>query len=228
MREAFAQQLADLETRLEQAFRQASDVLEQVGEALTARNDRDPTTIRERAEDLRAVSRSVDADLVVVTARQTPVAGDLRLVLALVQLAHHGALISNQFALISEQLELLDPNVIDRNRTSETLKQMSALADIQLHDAVSAFASRDQPRARLIEPQDDAIDQLNRQVFEATLQPEAATDQRELTMRYVLIARSLERIGDNAVDIAEQAAFLVSAELHEFTDASHPLTPRDR
>ena len=36
------------------------------------------------------------------------------------------------------------------------------------------------------------------------------------------IARSLERVGDNAVDIAEQAAFLITTELREFTDASRP------
>jgi phosphate uptake regulator len=46
--------------------------------------------------------------------------------------------------------------------------------------------------------------------------------ERELALRYVLIARSLERIGDNAVDIAEQAVFLVTAELQEFSDASRP------
>ena len=43
-------------------------------------------------------------------------------------------------------------------------------------------------------------------------------------MRHVLISRSIERIGDNAVDIGEQAAFLVTRELREFNDASHPGT----
>ena len=66
--------------------------------------------------------------------------------------------------------------------------------------------------------------------FEARAEPTLVTPvpngapnvQLQLAMRHVLIARSLERIGDNAVDIAEQAAFLVSAELREFTDASRP------
>jgi phosphate uptake regulator len=38
----------------------------------------------------------------------------------------------------------------------------------------------------------------------------------------VLIARSLERIGDTTVDIAEQAVFLVTAKLQDFSDASRP------
>jgi len=55
-----------------------------------------------------------------------------------------------------------------------------------------------------------ALDTINRHVFDATLHLDNVAEQRELGMRYVLIARSLERIGDNAVDIAEQAAFLIS------------------
>jgi phosphate uptake regulator len=59
-------------------------------------------------------------------------------------------------------------------------------------------------------------------VFEATYALNGNHGERELAMRYVLIARSLERIGDNAVDIAEEAVFLVTAQLHQFTDASRP------
>jgi phosphate transport system protein len=40
-----------------------------------------------------------------------------------------------------------------------------------------------------------------------------------------LAARALERVGDNAVDIAEQVAFLVTGEYREFTDASHVDAP---
>ena len=72
---------------------------------------------------------------------------------------------------------------------------------------------------------DDAIDRLNVEIFKATLDLEGSSSQRERPYRHVLIARSLERIGDNAVDIAEQAAFLETRHLRQFTDAS---TPRKR
>jgi len=222
MREAFANQLAELETRLEQALQQAAGTLAKIGEALGDPSDEAALAIARDAHKLRGISRVTDSDLIVITARQAPVAGDLRLVLALVQLTHHGGLIANQFELISEQLAEIDPNVADRTNTAEKLSQMTALAGGQLRDALTAFVNRDLPLAHQIDGEDDAIDRLNRQVFEATLELDVAPDHRELAMRHVLIARSLERIGDNAVDIAEQAAFLVSAELHEFTDASRP------
>jgi phosphate transport system protein len=226
MREAFAEQLAELETRIENELDHTSVTLATVGSALAGDSDQQVALIAERARELRDISHSIDSDLVIVTARQAPVASDLRLVLALIQLAHHGTLIANQFELVSEQLTAIDPTVLDRQRTATKLTEMAKLAGEQIHNAVTAFASRDLARAKQIDRQDDAIDRLNRQVFEVTLELDAAPDQRELALRYILIARSLERIGDNAVDIAEQAAFLITAELHEFSDASEPKTAR--
>ena len=47
-------------------------------------------------------------------------------------------------------------------------------------------------------------------------------DVREWAMTMMLVARALERIGDNAVDIGEQVAFVVTGLFREFEDASHP------
>jgi phosphate transport system protein len=46
---------------------------------------------------------------------------------------------------------------------------------------------------------------------------------REWGLRMIVVSRCLERIGDHAVDIGEQTAFLVTGEFREFTDASHPV-----
>jgi phosphate transport system protein len=47
-------------------------------------------------------------------------------------------------------------------------------------------------------------------------------DRREWAMHMTLVARCLERIGDNAVDIGEQTAFVVTGLFREFSDSSHP------
>ena len=47
---------------------------------------------------------------------------------------------------------------------------------------------------------------------------------REWGLRTVVVARTIERIGDRAVDIGEQTAYLLTAEFREFTDASHPVS----
>ena len=68
---------------------------------------------------------------------------------------------------------------------------------------------------------------MNRDVFRLALEIGDDADTREWAMHMMLIARCLERIGDNAVDIGEQTAFVVTGLFREFEDASHPeLAPR--
>ena len=226
MREAFAGQLAELEQRIDGQLKLAIATLETVAEAVTNPGGRRPAEIANTGRQLTQHSHRADAELVTIVACQTPVASDLRLVLALLQLAHHEGLIANQFALISEQLTEIDADVPDRQRTADKLSSMATLAGSQLQLATTAFASRDLALAEQVDREDDAVDKLNREIFEATLALDAVPDHRELALRHVLIARSLERIGDNAVDIAEQAEFLVTAQLREFSDASRPKPSR--
>ena len=71
--------------------------------------------------------------------------------------------------------------------------------------------------------QDEEINRLNREVFRIATEIGGDADVREWAMHMMLVARCLERIGDNAVDIGEQTAFVVTGLFREFTDASHPL-----
>jgi phosphate transport system protein len=88
--------------------------------------------------------------------------------------------------------------------------------------AKRAFADRDVDLARDLVRQDDVIDNLNREVFNLALQVGDDEDRREWAMTMMLVARALERVGDNAVDIGEQVAFVVTGLFREFEDASHP------
>ena len=222
MREGFADELLGIEQRLTDQFQEIGRTLHAVAETILDPASQDATRLVTAANILRVTSRQVDARLVEVTARQAPVASDLRLVLSLIQVAQHAALIANQFDLISEQLYELDPDARDPQQTAGQLSLMTELAGRQVQHAVRAFVARDADSATELQREDDALDRLNRQVFEATYALDGGHGERELAMRYVLIARSLERIGDNAVDIAEQAVFLVTGQQQEFVDASRP------
>src|SRR6202046_2016736 len=227
MREAFAEDLLEIEQQLADGFEEVGRTLSAVAETILDPASQDATLLLAAANILRATSREVDARLVAVAALQAPVAGDLRLVLSLIQVAQHAALIANQFELISEQLYELDPNARDPQQTAGQLSLMTELAGRQVHHAVQAFVARDGESDTELQREDDALDRLNRQVFEATYALDGDHGERELAMRYVLIARSLERIGDNAVDIAEQAVFLVTGQRQELNDASRPKPRRD-
>jgi phosphate transport system protein len=87
---------------------------------------------------------------------------------------------------------------------------------------MTSFADRDLAGAESLVDLDELIDRANRRfvkhVFELGNEPEL----REWGTRMIIVSRCLERIGDHAVDIGEQTAYLVTGEFREFTDASHP------
>src|SRR5437764_695497 len=72
----------------------------------------------------------------------------------------------------------------------------------------------------VVEQLDRVLEALQHQDVElATM---VVPDTREWAMHMTLVARALERIGDNAVDVGEQTAFVVTGLFREFSDSSHP------
>ncbi|MDQ2623238.1 MAG: PhoU domain-containing protein, partial [Actinomycetota bacterium] len=89
--------------------------------------------------------------------------------------------------------------------------------------AKRAFAERDIKQAVDLVQQDDRVDRLNKECFVLAIEIGDETDRREWAMTMLLAARALERMGDNAVDVGEQVAFVVTGLFREFEDASHPI-----
>jgi phosphate transport system protein len=102
------------------------------------------------------------------------------------------------------------------------IAEMGQQARRQVVQAKQAFERRDVGLAQDLVRQDDEIDRLNRDCFHLALELGDDADRREWAMHMMLVARCVERIGDNAVDIGEQTAFVVTGLFREFEDASHP------
>ena len=98
-------------------------------------------------------------------------------------------------------------------------------ADIRNPVIVKVIGERDVEMARDLVRQDDVVDNLNKEIFRIALEIGDDHDRREWAMTMILVARAIERIGDNAVDIGEQVAFIVTGLFREFQDASHPGEP---
>jgi phosphate transport system protein len=87
--------------------------------------------------------------------------------------------------------------------------------------ALESFAERDVQRAESLVELDELIDRANRRAVQQVIAIGGDDERREWGLRMIIVSRCLERIGDHAVDIGEQTAFLVTGEFREFTDASH-------
>jgi phosphate transport system protein len=162
-------------------------------------------------------------------ALQAPVAGDLRVVAAVLHVMKNIERMGDQCVNIAKMVPLAGHEPPADERILSDIQQMGEQARSQVVQAKQAFQRRDVALAQDLVRQDDQIDRLNKDVFRLALEIGDDPDRREWAMHMMLVARCIERIGDNAVDIGEQTAFVVTGLFREFEDASHPeLAPPQR
>jgi phosphate transport system protein len=162
------------------------------------------------------IERSVEELL----AQQGPVATDLRRVLAILHDSIHLERIGDQSVTIAK-LTKLAADLEPRAELADGLSEMGERAVHMVNVALDSFANRDLDEARTLPDLDELIDRTNRRVMGQVLGMADTPGSQEWGMRMVIVSRCIERVGDNAVDIGEQTAFLVTGEFAEFTDASH-------
>jgi phosphate transport system protein len=156
-------------------------------------------------------------------ARQAPVASDLRLVAALLHSLRCVERMGDQCVNIAKLVPLSGHEVPKDKEILDALELMGQRARQQVLEAQQAFAGRNVELARDLVRQDSEINRLNRQIFRRVVEICGDEDLREWSLFMVLVARCLERIGDNTVDIAEQIVFIVTGLFSELADASHPV-----
>jgi phosphate transport system protein len=155
-------------------------------------------------------------------ALQAPVAKDLRLVAAILHVVKHIERMGDQCVNMAKLVPLAGHEPPLDERVLDIIRRMGAQARQQVIECGQAFGRRDVGLAQDLVRQDDEIDHLNRELFKLALEIGDDPDRREWAMHMMLVGRCIERIGDNAVDIGEQTAFVVTGLFREFEDASHP------
>jgi phosphate transport system protein len=175
------------------------------------------------ADDDRLDGRflEVHQGILSLLALQAPVAGDLRLVAALLHTIKHIERMGDQCVNIAKLIPITgwEPPVDDELLT--TILRMGRQARSEVVQCKRAFAERDVALAEDLVRQDREINRANREVFRRAIDIGDDPDTREWAMTMVMVARAYERIGDNSVDIGEQVAFVVSGLFREFSDSSH-------
>jgi len=174
------------------------------------------------ADDDRLDGRylEVNQGILSLLALQAPVATDLRVIAALLHVIKHVERMGDQCVNIAKLIPLAGYEPPVRQEIIDRLLEMGKFARSEVLQCRMAFAERDVGLARDLVRQDRDINRLNREIFNMALSVGDDPDTREWAMHMVLVARALERIGDNAVDIGEQTAFVVTGLFREFSDAS--------
>jgi len=160
--------------------------------------------------------------ILTLLATQSPVATDLRLIAALLHVMKNMERMGHQCVNIAKLIPIAGHEPPADEQMLRDIVTMTNAVREQVRQSKRAFAERDIGLARDLVRQDDVVDNLNRDCFKRAIQIGDTEDKREWAMTMMLIARAIERIGDNAVDVGEQVAFLVTGLFREFEDASHP------
>jgi phosphate transport system protein len=160
--------------------------------------------------------------LLTMIATQAPVATDLRLIAALLHVMKNMERMGDQCVNIAKMVPIVGHEPPSDEKMLKNIFTMGKQVRSLVTQVKRAFSARDVELARDLVRQDDVVDNLNKETFQIAIEIGDDHDTREWAMTMILVARALERIGDNAVDIGEQIAFVVTGLFREFQDASHP------
>ena len=220
VRITFQEELDQLEASLQE---EGSLVLRALRGAMNALSHRDLELTDEVIafdDEIDRLYLQIEEEIQSLLARQTPVASDLRLVLAMLHINLHLERMADYCVTIAKLTKLVadvepDPAVL------QSLEEMGERAEEMIRVALDSFANRDLAGAESLVDLDELIDRSNRRFVERVVEIVGNPEMREWVLRMVLVSRTIERIGDHAVDVGEQTAYLLTAEFREFTDASH-------
>lgn len=221
MRQEYREQLAQIER---QTLEGLDMVVEAIDRALQALMERDVELASiVVADDDRIDGRYLETHQAILSllALQAPVAGDLRVVAALLHVIRHIERMGDQCVTIAKLVPLDDQATETDSELLALIARMGAHVRAQTLQCRRAFAAREMPLAEELVLLDRDVNLLNREIFARAVAIGDDAGLREWAMHMTLVARCLERIGDNAVDIGEQTAFVVTGLFREFSDASH-------
>ena len=148
-------------------------------------------------------------------ALQTPVAADLRLMTLILQTGHSVERVGDQAVNIAKITRAVE-GLPRRETILLHIKEMGDIVVPMLHVALEALVKRDLSLAVRLPEVDEPVDRLNHNMYKEVADCGPDHDLLEWAVRMMLVSRALERVGDRAVDIGEQVAYLLTGEFQEF------------
>jgi phosphate transport system protein len=222
MRATFQEELEALEAAIQEEGALVLRVLRSALNALARGDDELADEVIGFDDEVDRRYMQIEEGVQSLLARQTPVASDLRLVLAVLRVNLHLERMADYAVTVAKLTKLMGGLEVRGEAILSSLEDMGQRCEQMIRVALGAFADRDVEKARSLQELDELIDRANRRATEDVLSLGDSPEEREYGLRMLVVSRCVERIGDHAVDIGEQVAYLVTGDFRELTDASHP------
>jgi phosphate transport system protein len=225
MRQRFHDELASLQASALGALDLVVDQLDRAMEALRHQDVELAGFVVMEDDRIDGRYLEVHQGVLSLLALQSPVAGDLRLIASLLHIIKHVERMGDQCVNIAKLIPLCGHEPPVREELLAKVVRMGEVARSEVVQAKAAFLGRDVALAADLARQDREINGLNREIFRQAIEIGDDPDVREWAMIMTMVARALERVGDNAVDIGEQVAFVVTGLFREFPDSAPVAAP---
>jgi phosphate transport system protein len=218
---SFDEALASLRNNVLMMAGLAERSLDRAVKGLLQRDDNLCTSAIADDEEIDQLEKQIDKDGVEVLLRFQPVASDLRRVVSAMKLSPNIERVGDQATTIARRARKLNRHP-PLPETEIIIAPINAHAISMFKDAVDAFIREDAELARAVVGRDDALDKMNKMANRQLIE-RMAQDPEQLRgyLNLIFVSRSLERVGDHATNIAEDAVYAAAAE-----DIRHqPLIP---
>ncbi len=217
----FQDDLGDLQVRSLAMFDLILTALDRVTEALEHQDIELAQIVIDEDEVIDATYVELHHAILSLLTLQAPVAGDLRRLAALLHVIRYAERMGAQCVSIAKLIPLSGHEPPVRREILERVVNMGRHARCEVVQCRRAFADGNVAMAEDLVKRDREVNLLNRQIFKLAIDAGDDADTREWAMTMTLVARAFERVGDNAVDVGEQTAFVATGLFREFADASH-------
>ncbi|MCE5280222.1 MAG: phosphate signaling complex protein PhoU [Planctomycetaceae bacterium] len=213
-------ELSDLKGSLIGMAELAEQVVDRAVEELASRNRSLADGIPQQEEKINRLQIAIDDKALTLLATRQPVANDLRAIVAAMKINAELERIGDLAVNISTKVDFL--LTVPPLKPLIDIPRMADLARGMVRDSVKAFQSGDILLAQTVRMTDDKVDDLRDQVLRELFTYMIADPQSiERAMALMLIAQTLERVGDHATNIAEDVIYMVKGQ-----DVRHPQIPR--
>jgi phosphate transport system protein len=211
MRDAFHRELESLDQEIVSMGALVERSTEMATTALIESDMELAQKVREGDAEIDALFLDVEKRSLALLAQQAPVAGDLRLIVAILRVAgdleRAGDLAYNIAKLVQAE-DFRQPGL---KAVRSLVSELGAAAGRLMGKAIDAWATKDDALAADIDLQDDRLDELHAQLIERLVELKGQ-DSLAPAIRLAMVGRYFERIGDHAVNMGERVRYFVTGD----------------
>jgi phosphate transport system protein len=211
MREEFRADLAQVSRTLVAMAEAIQAAMRRATDALLKADQTEAEQVCDRDAEIDALYRIVEDKVYDVVARQAPVASDLRVVLTALHVAGDMERMGDLAEHVAKAALRRHPAPVIPPELTQVVERMGEVANQMAGKIATALTSLDAVAAAQLERDDDAMDDLHRQLLQVIL----GSDWQhgvESAVDAALLGRFYERYADHAVNVGGHVVFLVTGE----------------